>query len=71
MLGAREAVAVEVRRYDIHGVAHVEVTLRFPDGRVEAARLGQESVPEDLQAGERVVVRLVMSTIVEIRRASA
>lgn len=70
MLGEREAVVVQVRRYDIHGVPHAEVTLRFPDDRVEAARLGQESVPGDLRAGEAVVVRLAMSTIVEIRRAS-
>jgi hypothetical protein len=57
-----------VRPYDVHGVRHVEVSLRFDDGRVETVRLGGESVPVDLRGGEPVVVRLVMATVVEIRR---
>jgi hypothetical protein len=68
MLGERGAVVLQVRPYSVHGVAHVDVTLRFEDGRVEAVRLGAESAPSDLTAGESVLVRAVMATVVEIRR---
>lgn len=69
MLDEREALVVEVRPWDVHGSRFVDVTLAYPDRRVETARLGDESVPVDLLAGDRVIVRLVMSTIVEVRRA--
>ena len=68
MLDERDAVVLEVRPWDVHGVPHLDVTLVYPDRRVETARLGRESAPVDLVAGEAVRVRLVMSTIVEIVR---
>jgi hypothetical protein len=71
MLGEREALVLEVRAWDVHGVAHVDVTLAFPDGRVDTARLGSESAPADLRAGERVLVRSVLQTAVEIVRVPA
>jgi hypothetical protein len=67
MLGEREAVVVEVRRWDVHGVGHVDVTVVFADRRVETARLGSESVPPGLEAGDRVLVSLAMNMIVGIR----
>ena len=71
MLGDREAVAVEVRHFDIHGVGHVDVTLLYPDRSVETARLGGESVPEGLEPGERVLVVKAMNVVVDLRRPSA
>jgi len=68
VLDERDAVVLEVRPWDVHGVPHLDVTLVYPDRRVETARLGRESAPVDLVAGEAVRVRLVMSTIVEIVR---
>jgi hypothetical protein len=62
----RDAVVVDVRPFDVHGVAHVDVTVTYGDGGVEIARLGSESVPSNVEAGDRVRVRLVMRTIVEI-----
>jgi hypothetical protein len=47
-------------------VPHVEIVLRYPDGEVETARLGAESAPADLEAGQRVRVRAVMRTVVEV-----
>jgi hypothetical protein len=70
VLGEQEAVVVEVRRWDVHGVAHVDLTLVYPDRSVETARLGRESAPEDLTAGEHVVVMKAMNVVVEVRRAS-
>jgi len=69
MLGERAARAEGVRPYSVHGVPHVEVALRFDDGSVEVARLGAESVDPGLAPGDRVVVRSVMATVVEVRRA--
>jgi hypothetical protein len=70
VLGEQEAVVVEVRPWDVHGVAHVDLTLVYPDRSVETARLGRESAPEDLTVGEHVVVMKAMNVVVEVRRPS-
>lgn len=68
MLGEEPAVVLELRPWDVHGVAHVDVTLAYPDRSVETARLGAESVPSDLSPGEHVLVTKVMNVVVEVRR---
>ena len=68
MLGEREAVVLEVRPFDIHGAAHVDVTLTYEDRSVETARLGSESVPGGLAAGDRVLVMKAMNVVVQIVR---
>ena len=68
MLGEREAVVVEVKPWDVHGVGYVDVTVVYPDRMLETARLGPESVPEDLGVGERVMVTKAVNMIVGIRR---
>jgi len=70
MLGEQEAIVVEVRPWDVHGVAHVDVTIAYPDRSVETARLGKESIPSDLQPGERIFVSKAMNIVVEIRRVT-
>jgi hypothetical protein len=67
MLGEREAIILEVRRFDIHGSGFVDVTVAFPDGTTSSARLGTESVPADLKAGDEVLVSTAINMIVEIR----
>ena len=69
MLGELEAVVAEVKPWDVHGVAYVDVTVVYPDRVLETARLGPESVPEDLEAGERVMLTKAVNMIVGIRRA--
>ena len=59
---------VEVRAFDVHGVAHLDVTVVYPDRTVGTARLGSESVPSDLAAGDQVLVAEAMNVIVSIRR---
>lgn len=68
MLGEREAVVHEVRPFDLHGVTYRDVTIGFPDGSTETARLGPEAVPEDLQPGERVLATRVANMIISLRR---
>ncbi len=69
MLGEQEAVLVEIRPWDVHGVGHVDVTLVYPDRTVETARLGSESVTVGLVAGDRVLVSKAMNVVIEVRRA--
>ena len=71
VLGEQEAVVLEVRPWDVHGVGHVDVTLVYPDRSVETARLGKESVPQDLAAGDRVLVAKAMNVVVGVRRPDA
>lgn len=68
MFEEREALVLEIRPFDVHGSGFVDVTVAYADRTVDTARLGRESAPADLRSGERVVVRRVMSTIVEVVR---
>lgn len=68
MLGEQEAVVLEIKPWDVHGVNFEDVTVVYPDRTVETARLGQESVPPELQPGERVLVTKAVNVIVSIRR---
>ena len=68
MLGEVDAVVLEVKPWDVHGVGYVDVTVAYQDRTTETARLGPESVPEDLRAGEEVVVSKAVHMIVAIRR---
>ena len=68
MLGEAEAVVVEVRPFDLHGVAYCDLTVRLPDGSTETARLGPEGAPPDLRAGERVLATRVANMIISVRR---
>jgi hypothetical protein len=69
VLGEREAIVREARGFDLHGSTYVDVTVVYRDGGVESARLGGESVPEALEAGERVMVMRAVNMVVSIRRA--
>ena len=69
MLGEAEAVVVDVGTFDVHGVGYVDVTVTFRDRTVTTARLGSESVPEGLKAGDEVVVRTAANMIVAIERS--
>ena len=61
-------MVVDVKPWDVHGVAYVDVTVAYPDRVLETARLGPESTPEDLKAGETVLVSRAVNMIVAIRR---
>ena len=67
-MGERDAVVLEVTPLDVHGVRYVDVSVVFSDRVVENARLGAESIPEDLRAGEQVIVSTAVNMIVAIRR---
>lgn len=68
MLGEADALVVEVSRFDVHGVGYADVTVAYRDRSVATARLGAESLPDDLALGEQVVVRTAANMIVSIER---
>jgi hypothetical protein len=68
MLGEQEALVISVSALDVHGVGYVDVTVAYRDKTVNTARLGSESVPEDLAVGEEVLVSTAVNMIVALRR---
>jgi hypothetical protein len=68
VLGEQEALVVEVKPWDVHGVRYVDITVAYRDRSVETARLGSESLPDDLVAGEEVLVSKAVNMIVGVRR---
>ena len=70
MLGERDAVVIDVHTFDVHGVGYVDVTLAFRDRTMTTARLGRESVPDGLAAGDEVIVSTAVNMVVAIRHAT-
>lgn len=68
MLGEEEAVILEVEALDIHGVTYFDLAVGFPDRSVQQTRLGAESVPGDLEKGDRVLATRVANMVISIRR---
>ncbi|HET9311137.1 MAG TPA: hypothetical protein VFP41_07940 [Actinomycetota bacterium] len=68
MLGQAEALVIDVRPFDVHGVGYVDLTVAYRDRSTATARLGRESVPEDLANGDRVIVRSAANMIVAVER---
>jgi hypothetical protein len=68
MLGERRAVVVQLRPVDVHGVRYADLTVAYPDRSLDSARLGIESLPDDLREGEQVLVSTAVNMIVAVRR---
>jgi hypothetical protein len=68
VMGEVEAVVVQAKGFDLHGVRYHDVTVAYPDRSVENARLGPEGAPADLAAGDPVLVTRVANMIVSVRR---
>jgi hypothetical protein len=68
MLGEQEALVMEVRSFDLHGVTYYDLKVAFRDRSVLEARLGPEAVPDGLEPGERVMATRVANMVVSLRR---
>jgi hypothetical protein len=68
MLGEQEALVVEVKPFELHGVTYCDVTIAYRDRSIEHARLGPEGVPDGLQLGEQVLVTKVANIVISLRR---
>jgi hypothetical protein len=68
VFGDESGTVAAVRGFDLHGVTYYDLAVRFDDGRVEEARLGPESVPGGLAAGDRVRVIRAGLMIIQVAR---
>jgi hypothetical protein len=68
MLGEEEAIVLQVTSLDLHGVTYYDLAVGFPDRSVRQARLGAESVPPELEEGDRVLATVVANMVVSVRR---
>ena len=69
MLREEEAVVVDIKPFNLHGVNYQDVTITFPDRSIDHARLGPEGVPENLQPGDVVLAMRVSNMVVSLRRS--
>jgi hypothetical protein len=67
-MGEEEAVVLEIKPFNLHGVMYQDVTVTFKDRSVDNARLGPEGVPDDLQPGEVVLATKVANMLISLRR---
>ena len=68
MLGEEEAIVIEVAPFDLHGVTYYDLVVGFADRSTQHARLGPESVPDDLHKGDRILATRVANMVISVRR---
>jgi hypothetical protein len=68
VFGEQEALVLEVKPFPLHGVTYYDVKVAFRDRSVHEARLGPESVPENLEPGEEVLAMQAANMVVSLRR---
>ena len=69
--GTKPALIKKIQPISIHGQISLDVYLvdpEDPDGQVSRARLGPESVPRNLEPGDRIDVHYLLGTITSITR---
>ena len=69
--GTRSALIRKVQPVSIHGQISLDVSFADPaepDGQVSVARVGPESVPSNLQAGDIVELHYLLGVVTEIKR---
>jgi hypothetical protein len=70
VLREEEAVVVDIKPFNLHGVNYQDVTITYRDRSIDHARLGPEGVPENLQPGDIVLAMRVSNMVVSLRRSS-
>jgi hypothetical protein len=72
--GTREVLVTKVQPVSIHGQLSLDVSFVIPDdpqSQVSLARIGPESVPKGLEAGDRVVLHYMVGVVTSITRPSS
>ncbi len=70
--GSRAAILRRIQPVSIHGQISLDVYFSDaddPDGPVSTARVGGESVPRDLEPGDRIELHYLMGVVTEVRKA--
>lgn len=71
--GTKAALVTRVQPVSIHGQISLDVYFVDPDdpqSQVSLARIGPESVPKGLEAGERVTLHYMLGQVTSITRPS-
>ena len=69
--GSKPAVVKKVQPVSIHGQISLDVYVVDPDdldGQVSLARIGPESIPKGLEAGDAVDLHYVLGVVTQITR---
>jgi hypothetical protein len=72
--GTKEALVTKVQPVSIHGQISLDVYFVDPDdpqGQVSLARIGPESVPKDLEKGQRVTLHYMLGVVTSITRPAS
>jgi hypothetical protein len=72
--GTREALVTKVQPVSIHGQISLDVSYVDPDdtqSQVRVARVGPESAPRDIEAGQRVTLHYLLGEVTAISRSSS
>jgi hypothetical protein len=71
--GTRIAVLRKIQPVSIHGQISLDVFFSDaddPDGPVNVARVGGESVSRELEPGDRIELHYLMGVVTEVRKAT-
>lgn len=72
--GTREVLVTKVQPVSIHGQLSLDVYYVDPEdaqSQVRLARVGPESVPRDIEAGERVTLHYLLGAVTAITRPAS
>lgn len=70
--GSKPAVIQKIQPVSIHGQLSLDLYYLDPDdpqAQVRLARVGQESVPRDLEAGDRVELHYLVGVVTHVTKA--
>jgi hypothetical protein len=70
--GSKKAVITKIQPVSIHGQVSLDIYFLDPDdpqGQASRARVGQESVPRSLDAGDHVDLHYVLGVVTHITKA--
>ena len=69
--GSKPAIVRKIQPVSIHGQVSLDVYYNDPDdeqGQVRIARVGEESVPRDVEAGDTVELHYVVGVVTHITK---
>ena len=69
--GTRAVIVKKIQPVSIHGQLSLDVFFvdaEEPEGQVSLARIGQESVPRDLEAGDKVNLHYMVGVVTSITK---
>ena len=71
--GSRDVLVTKVQPVSIHGQISLDIYWVDPEdsqGQVSLARIGPESVPKDIEAGDRVTLHYMFGAVTSITPVS-